>query len=152
MAENTREVIVHKANIPLAKGESIRAYTAALEKAASAALRQKLNLAPDKSSVYMIEAYPTKAVFDVYKYSSGPGANDSSFRYFAMDYTRKAGGEFEFSNSTEVERVVSFEPKEGIQITKAAGPDAVETKQEEVRPEFMPGWATMNKSLWAGVL
>mgnify|MGYP001035881266 CR=1 FL=1 len=154
-----REVRVHKANVPLAKGESLGQYTRKLEDAARKHLFQKLNLG-QKCWVYMVEVYKDSAIADVYKASSAidmPG----KYSYYAMKYTRSANGEFEFSSVTEVERVVSFEPKTMMTVAKSAHQDhraldggPVEQNVFKSAPEShtAPGWVVTAKHIWNGVL
>lgn len=138
---HTHDVVVQK-DIALATGESLSAYTQKVRDAGCKYVKQKLNLG-DKSGCYPIEVFSKSVIFDVYNY--GPTSSDTNYRYFAAAYTRKDTGEFEFSTLTEVERVVSYQPKTtAVPVTKAASP-ASELADA-------PGWQLTAKSLWHGVL
>lgn len=139
MAETqTHDVIVHKASISLADGESIQQYTKRLREAGVKFIGMKLNLVKD-SSVYPVEIFSKSLVFDVYQY--GPNVDaDKRARFFAAAYTRKANGDFEFSTLTEVERVTVYQPKSSVSITKALADG-----------EAHPGW-NVKKALFEGVV
>jgi hypothetical protein len=125
-------VIVHKASIPLAKGESISQFTQKLSDAGRKALYQKLNLTPysntvkdgSYSSVYNIEAFAGSAVYEVYSYKGNGGGSD--YKYYAMKYARNEAGDFSFSDLTEVVRTIGYKPKSELEVTKA-----VETVRSE---------------------
>jgi len=116
MASYQHDVIVHKANVPMMKGESLRDFTTALSDAGRATLVQKLNVDVKKASVFMLEAYSDSAVFEVYKYDEVTKPNER-MRFYAMTYKRDEKGAFTFDNQTEVDRVVRFEAK--TQVTKS---------------------------------
>jgi hypothetical protein len=171
----THECIVHKAALPIADGESLNQYTRKLNEAAQKWLTQKLNLTTAKCSVYMIEAYSDAAVFDVYKRGDNPD-QAGTYSYYAVEYSRKDSGEFEFSASQEVERVISFQPKAKLTTAttskskKGIADDAEEAAEEadeeqedlakkpskgkakKTQKEWRPGWAPTLKALWAGVV
>jgi hypothetical protein len=112
----THDVVVQK-DIALATGESLSAYTQKVRDAGCKYVKQKLNLG-DKCGCYPVEVFSKSVIFDVYNYSAN--VDDSTrYRYFAAAYTRKDTGEFEFSTLTEVERVISYQPKTTA-VTKAA--------------------------------
>lgn len=156
------EVVVHKASVILATNESLGQYTQRLSEAIRKYAVQKLNLTSGVDgkagfSCYMIEAYGNSAVLDVYKYGNGEPSSD---KYYAVKYTRGDKGEFKFDNFTEVERVTSYQPKEGLSVTKALSPSdsaavpdgvcAIAKSPGAGAPEVMPGWVA--KSFWAGAL
>lgn len=159
------ECIVHKANVPLAAGESLSKYSNALSSAGNTYLKKQLNLnslaKPAYAGVYMIEAYSDKCVFDVYKYAGTDAPGD--YKYYAVNYTRKANGDFEFKDLTEVERVVSFQAKPSLSITKAKkkAEDEMEGEMEgaelakkptKTKKEFAPGWSVKkSENVWAGL-
>ncbi len=120
--ERTHDVVVHKADVPLQTGESIRAFTRALSDAGRDHVRKKLNL-PDKDvDIFMVEAFAKSAVFDVFKF--GPNVSQKERqRFYATSFTRKATGAFEFGPTTEVQRVTSFKPKAAT-VTKATTAEA----------------------------
>lgn len=139
--KHMHDVVVQK-DIALATGESLQAYTQKVRDAGCKYVKQKLNLGKD-SGCYPIEVFSKSVVFDVYDY--GVGVDESKrARYFAAAYTRKDTGAFEFSTLTEVERVVSYQPKEtATPVTKAV-------QKRELAGT--PGWAVTAKSLWNNVL
>lgn len=167
----TYEVIVHKANLALAKGESVNQFTQKLREAASKAIALKLNLTAANCSVYMIETFADSAVFDVTKRPLKEGGQ-YSYAYYALKYSRKADGSFEFSDTTEVERVTSFQPKALLETTTLTNKakkadlevepedDDMEDEEEEelskkpakAKKDAPPGWTYTTKSLWGGVL
>jgi len=166
------ECVVHKANVPLASGESIGKYSNALSSAGNTYIKKQLNLnslaKPAYAGVYMIEAYSDKCVFDVYKYAGTDAPGD--YKYYAVNYTRKANGDFEFKDLTEVERVVSFQAKPQMSLTSKAKAkkdedDDLEEEMEEEElakkpakstkkaTEFMPGWnVKKSENIWAGLV
>ncbi len=163
------ECVVHKANVPLASGESLSKYMSGLGSAGGTYIKKQLNLnslaKPSYAGAYMLEAYSDKCVFDVYKYGGPDTPGD--YRYYAVNYTRKANGDFEFKDLTEVERVTTYQAKPSMSITKAKAKkdDLEEELDEELakKPakstkkaaEFMPGWVVAtakNAVSWDGIL
>lgn len=165
------ECVVHKANVPLASGESLSKYMSTLSGAGSTYIKKQLNLnslaKPAYAGAYMLEAYSDKCVFDVYKYGGPDTSGD--YRYYAVNYTRKANGDFEFKDLTEVERVTTYQAKPSMSITKAkAKKDEDEDLEEELEEEelakkpakstkkaaeFMPGWTVKKTHVsWAGLV
>lgn len=170
----TYEVVVHKANLPLAKGESVSQFTSRLREAAAKQIAMKLNLTPQNCSVYMVETFADSAIFDVSKRPAVTG-DAWSYAYYAAKYTRKVDGSFEFGETTEVERVTSYQPKPKMDVTTAtnkAKKDMLEDDEEEeddledeeteelakkpkksdAKKEAPPGWAYTTKNLWNGLL
>lgn len=157
------ECVVHKANVPLAAGESIGKYTNELSAAGRQYVMKQLNLnslaKPNSAGAYMLEAYSDKCIFDVYKYS---GDGPSEYKYYALKYTRKSDGKFEFKDLAEVERVISFQAKPGLSITKAKKAEDDEDEMDEAelskKPKktqktFAPGWVVKKAHVdWAGVI
>jgi hypothetical protein len=134
----THDVLVQK-DITLGTGESISAYSQKVRDAGSKYVKQKLNLVKD-SGCYPVEIFSKSVIFNVYQY--GPTVEDDKrSRYFAVAYTRKNDGTFEFATLTEVEQVVGYQPKDSTAVTKSAttGLNA-------------PGWQSVAKALWNGVL
>ncbi len=125
--KNAHDVIVHKANAPISKGESLADFSIAVGDAGKTFVRQQLNLDSKKSDVFVIEIFSGSVVFDVFTF----GSSVRKRRFFAVAYTRNAQQGFEFSNLTEVQRVVSFEAKpQGVPVTKTAGAEGwVDTKK-----------------------
>jgi hypothetical protein len=136
------EVVVHKARIPLAKGESLQMYTQRLNEAVRKYAITKLNI--QKGGAYMIEAFDDSLIMDVYK---RPLTDDgtSEYKYYSVEYSRTEKGDFTFSSFQEVERVTSFKPKAPLAITKTKTPSLVEPATE-----FKPGW--VYKSIWGKLL
>lgn len=132
------EVVVHKARLPIAKGESLGQYTQRLSEAARKYAMTKLSV--QKGGAYMCETYSDSLVMDVYKRpmnDDGP----TEYKYYSVAYTRKENGDFTFGPFQEVERVTSFKPKGNLAVTKS----------KDAQPkEFKPGW--VYKSIWGGLL
>jgi hypothetical protein len=118
---------------------------------------------PASAGAYLIEAYSDKCIFDVYKYGGDGGS--SEYKYYAFTYTRKADGKFEFKDLAEVERVISFQAKSGLSVTKAkkdlgdmeeeAEEEAEELskKPKKTKKQFAPGWDVKKSHVsWDGVL
>jgi hypothetical protein len=155
------ECVVHKANLVLGKGESLGAYTSKLREAANAHIAKSLNLTPKNCSSYMVEAFADAAIFDVSKRPMVEG-NPWTYALYAVKYTRKADGTFEFNDTTEVERVVSYQAKGPMSVTKAKkcddGDEEFEDEELAKKPaktkkEFAPGWVAAEKSVnWSGLL
>jgi hypothetical protein len=102
----------------------------------------------------MIETFADSAVFDVTKRPLVDGGQ-YSYAYYALKYTRKDDGTFEFSDTTEVERVTSFQPKSTMSITKAKKKKADEDDEDDeegLSKDAPPGWVTTSKSIWSGVV
>src|SRR5690606_1194467 len=110
------EAIVHKANLALAPGESVGQYLAAVRTAAQDYVRSKLNLNVEKSSVFMVEVFSNSTVVETYEWGQGAAKE----RFWALKYSRKNNGGFDFSDMKEVVKLISFSPKEQISITKSA--------------------------------
>lgn len=129
------ECIVHKANVPLAAGESLQKYSNQLSQEGGMYLKQKLGLnslaKPQYASTYMIEAYSDKCIFDVYK---GGDGQPSEYKYYALEYTRKADGKFDFKNLTEVERVTTYQAKPSLTLATATN----KAKTKKIDPESDP--------------
>lgn len=113
-AITTMEVVVHKAAIPLMKGESISKFTTELSNSGREHIFKKLNMSQPKDYAWMVEAFGDAVVFNTYK-SVEPST------YHVFKYTRDAKtGVFEFGDVTEVEKVVGYKPKT-LSVTKANG-------------------------------
>lgn len=144
--KKTHDVIVHKAGLPLMTGESLGKFSGRLREAGMAYVNNSLSLVKD-SSVYPVEIYGKSVVFDVAQYGKDVPSN-KRYRFFAAAYTRKENGAFEFSTLTEVERVVTYQTKPPMAVTKAAARPVENAKTFEGAPD----WKHVNKSLWANVL
>jgi len=133
------DVAVHKADIALASGESIGQYMRRLSDAGREHVMKKLNATPKTAYVYMCEAYGDAAVFDVSirKDDTSPGV----YKFYAVKYTRKDDGKFEFAETKEVTPVTTFQPVDSLNVAKAAPAEA-----------FVHGWSEVAKSMWDGVL
>ena len=134
---NSHPVVVQK-DIALATGESLQVYSQKVRDAGTKYVKQKLNILPKDASCYPIEIFSKSVIFDVYRY--GPNVDDTNrCKYYAVAYSRKADGTFEFSTLTEVERVVGYQAKDStIPTTKAASNHS--------------GWQPTTKSLWHDIL
>lgn len=112
------EVVVHKASIPLAAGESIHDFTRSLSDAGRKHVKTKLNIGKS-GNAWMAEAFATSAIFSVYK--SGEGD-----KYYAAAYKRDKTGNFEFGALMEVRRKTVFTPKtDTMALTKSKDVEAV---------------------------
>jgi hypothetical protein len=121
---STMEIIVHKQNIPTIEGETLNQFSQRLSDAAKKHLLFKLNIAKDKGYVWPIEIYSDYIVMS--------GNNDGeNARCYAFTYTRKKDGNFDFGNTTEVERAIEYKPINGG-ISKS--------------------WAETSKNLWKDIL
>jgi hypothetical protein len=109
----TMDVAVHKAALPLATGESLKQYTAALSDAARKHLKQSMKLT-EKDSCYAAEVYGDKAVFDIWK------SPDAKYVYMAVKYTRDKDGIFSFSDAVEVKPITVFQAADTFSIAKNA--------------------------------
>lgn len=125
-------------DITLATGESLTAYTQKVRDAGCKYVKQKLNLPAKDAYCYPVEVFSKSVVFGVSMY--GPNIEEAQrYRHFAASYTRKDTGVFEFDTLTEVEQVVSYQPKATASVTKA--------KETAAAFEMV----TL-KSIWSGVL
>jgi hypothetical protein len=109
----TYDVVVHKANLPMMKNESINEYTCNLSKAGSEAVRKSLGMTGSKHAyAYMVEAFADTAVFYASDYDQ-QGVTKSKSGYYATIYKRDDKGVFNFSAFKEVVRVTRFEAPAG---------------------------------------
>lgn len=142
---NEHEVVVHKANLDLKAGESLGEYTTSLQAAARGYVVKQLNLDKDKSGCYVLEVYASNVVLDVYDYAT------SKYKYYSLAYSRN-GDTWDFSDMTEVERVVSWRPKSDLIVSKSAS-GAERSVERFEEGAGAPGWKPVAKSsLWSGVL
>lgn len=115
--DQTETIRVQK-DIALSTGESLGAYVQKVRDAGCKYVKQKLNLPTKDAYCYPVEVFSKSVIFSVSQY--GANVEESQrYRYFAAAYTRKDTGPFEFSTLTEVEQVVSYQPKESASVTKA---------------------------------
>lgn len=136
----TYKVTVHKANVPLQKGESLGQFTNELRKQAKPFLVQKFNMDDKKGAVYPLEVYATKAVFQVI-----PDWDDvSKDATVAFEYTRKDDGTFTFGEIQKVKAVMSYEITKRAELPLAMG-------MESWTPEVVEA-APVAKSFWHGVI
>jgi hypothetical protein len=119
----THDVFVHKAAVPLMKGESIGAFTGALRDAGKAHLLQKFNVDDKKGGAFPIEVFASKAVFTVVPDFQKSSSNDF---HVAMKFTRSTDtGQFTFTDTMKVQPVTSFVPSaDGVAVNKAMDLDA----------------------------
>lgn len=115
----TSHPVAVQKDITLATGESLQAYSQKVRDAGTKYVKQKLNLQPKDCSCYPIEIFSKSVIFDVYQY--GPNTDETNrCKYYAVAYSRKDNGSFEFSTLTEVERVVGYQVKDSaVPTTKA---------------------------------
>lgn len=134
----TSHPVVVQKDIALATGESLQTYSQKVRDAGTKYVKQKLNFATKNCSCYPVEIFSKSVIFDVYQY--GQNIDEANrCKYYAVAYTRKDDGAFEFSTLTEVERVVGYQAKDSTMPTTKAVDDS-------------PGWVPTQKSLWQGVL
>lgn len=172
----TMEVVVHKANLPLVKNESLGSFTRKLRDDGRAFLMRKFNLMPEKADVFMLEVFVDKVVFDIFEFKATDPRKRQ--RFVGLGFTRKNDGSFEFSNSIELERVTMFQPKQMTVTKSSASPDdtafvpigkSTHLKPKKVDTEKAPktpshggkpvkkqlawadGWQETEKSFWNGV-
>jgi hypothetical protein len=129
----THNVAVHKAAITLGTGESIGQFTSRIREAGVKFLKQKLNLT--KAGIYPVEIFSKTIVFNVYKFGDSNTTGEAFDKLYAVAFTRKNSGDFEFGTLIEVERVTSYHAK---------------SKTMDVTKSLHPGW--VEKSLWGGIL
>ncbi len=160
METTTMTVAVHKANVPLLRGESVNDFTSSLGKDAREYLMKKMNVAPYASGAtggvrsnvggaWLVEAFSDRVVMAMYKGSEPT-------RYYAFKYSRDKKGMFDFGTTTEVRRVTSFVPKDDIPVTK----NNVEKEEDDTekgcgaktRKSDWGDWEPLSKSLWANVI
>lgn len=125
----TRDVLVHKANLPLAEKESVGEFMQKLRKSLAGFILPKVK-ATKNGSVWPLEVFSKSVISEVYM----PTQKDDevSYRLFKCDFTRK-GDSFSFGEPREVKRgFVDLET--GVDVTKAI---EVEKRKAE---------------LWTGVL
>lgn len=116
----THSVIVHKANVPMLKNESLGAFCHALKSAAKAHLMQKYNVDDKKGSAYAVEVFADKAVFMVIPDYEKPSTNDF---HVAFKFARATDGTFTFGETMKVQPVTSFIAADGgtAAVSKARG-------------------------------
>lgn len=118
----TYGVVVHKASIPLLKGESLRAFMNEVRKAVTVHVVQKFNLDEKKGGVFPVEIFSDKAVFTVVPDFSKSSSNDF---HVAMKFTRTDKGTFNITDTIKVRPVTSFVPATSqVAKAKAMGMDA----------------------------
>jgi hypothetical protein len=132
------EVQVHKANVPLQSGESLRKFTQELKKQASPILLQKFNSDEKKGGSWPLEVFANKAVFmlalkwdDVKKDQT-----------VAFDFTRDVNtGVFKIGDVVKVKAVTQYEVQKRAELPRHKGME-----------NWTPVETETKKSLWAGVL
>lgn len=139
MSNQTQNVVVHKANVPMLKGESLREFTSKLREEGRNHVKLKQNL-PDKGvDVYMVEAFGDMAVFEVYRYGETIPTNTPRMQFFAAPFTRDANGKFAFGDTVEVRRVTSFEPVKTTVAKAATMPVSKPFPNEHAARQTDPG-------------
>jgi len=109
------KVIVHKKQVMLMVGESLGLFTQRLGDASREHIKGKLNIANGSGGSWMVEAFGDRVVCAVYK-------GEDSTKYYAFTYSRDKLGKFDFGSATEVERVVTPEPKSDMVVSRATCP------------------------------
>ncbi len=137
-------VAVHKANIPLLKGESVHQFTNELSKAGREHVMKKLNMTEKSGNgAWMAEAFSGSVIFSTYK-------SDEPSTYYACAYKRDEKGAFDFGSLVEVQRMTVFKPKEAT-VTKSLNEKPEEVEVDK-RLERFGDWIQTEKSFWGGVL
>ena len=135
MTENktrTMEVVVHKAAVPLLKGESLHKFTSVLSQKGAEHCFKKLNLIKGKDGAFMVEAFGDAAVFGCYK-----GADPMTYHVFKYDRDATSGA-FDFGDLTEVEKVVGYRPKTMGMSKKGLMPGVVPSPKPSKKPAKKP--------------
>ena len=156
MAERTYEVIVHKAALPLADGESLNQFMSLLNAAVKTYSAKKLAGGGKKIYPYMVETYSDSCVIDCYIPSDVTGSG-SCYRFYAVPYTRDDDGTFNFGKMVEVVPVKSFQPVVGPPLASnttgvsTADQSSIESTKMTTKALIAPNWEVA-KSVWAGAL
>lgn len=113
MAE-TREVLVHKANLPLGEKESVGEFMQKLRKSLAGYILPKMKVSKN-GSVWPIEVFSKSVIAEVYV----PTQKDDevNYRLFKCDFVRK-GDDFKFGETREVKRGF-VDVETGVEVTKA---------------------------------
>jgi hypothetical protein len=142
MTQRTYQAIVHKANVPLMKGESLGQFTHQLRKQAQPMLLQKFNTDEKKGGAWPLEVYSNKAVFMV----APEWADISKDLTVAFSYERdEATGDFKFGDVQKVKAIVSYEVSKRVEL-----PVAMEMPNWTPDTEAPP--VETAKSFWHGVV
>lgn len=135
----TVDCIIHKA-IDLRKGESLDAFRRKLGDQGQKFVLSKLNIA--KGSAWPVEVFKDFAVFSVFDFNK----REDSRGMHAVKFSRQSTtGDFEFSDMTEVERVVGFQTKTGTSVAKAKD-------GEPEREQIVGDYVKKSTNLWSGVV
>lgn len=133
----TYTVQVHKANIPLMAGESLRAFTKELTKQAVPVLLQKFNSDEKKGGAWPLEVFATKAVYMI-----APEWSDAKKdQMVAFEFERDDKGAFKLGEVVKVKAVTQYEVQK-----QAALPRHMEMAA------WTPAEAPVEKNFWAGAL
>lgn len=110
----TMDVIVHK-TINLQQGETLSQFTSGLRSAGRDHIMKKLNIAENQGGAFMVEVFKETVVFQTFKRSES-FEKDKLFAFkFDRDIKTK---KFAFGDSTEVERITSFQAKPPVGVSK----------------------------------
>lgn len=159
MTERTHEVVVHKAGIPLAAGESLGSYMSSLSNAVKDHAKKKLAGGLNKNLYpYMVETYADSCVIDCYTPSDSTGMG-GGYKYYSVPYTRSKEGTFNFGAMVEVMPVKSFQPVAALPLaTNTTGASAADSSSITSTKAAVPGtlasknWIPTKKSIFVGVL
>ena len=114
MSNIIQHIFVRK-DVKLETGESLSDFTDAAQTSARSWLKQQLNLGT-RDYIYTVEIFSKSMILNVSSYDTNDKRKEA---YYAISYTRKEDGNFEFGSMLEVERVVSFQAKQsGISKAK----------------------------------
>jgi hypothetical protein len=134
MSRTSYTIQVQKANVPLLKGESITAFTRALNEEAKKHLMQSFNIEKNKGGAFPLEVFSDKAVFSVIPVWEDVSKDETVAFTFKRDAST---GAFEFGQAQKVKKVTSYE------VTKSADGVKVGASTEPIE---------VQKSFWDGVL
>lgn len=110
----TREVLVHKANLSLNENESIGDFMKEMRLALKADLLTKLKIA-QTGWLWPVEVYSKSVIAEVSTDSKKD--NEPRYRLYRIDYTRK-NGVFSFGKHREVKRGY-IDVETGIEVSKS---------------------------------
>lgn len=148
----THEVTVHKANLPLAKDESVTDFTQALGDAARAHVMTAYRMDPKVDYAYTLEVYTGTIILSCCIYSKSEDRR-GKYIYTSVTYERDTdSGAFTFGTPTEVQRVTTYKPKPLIKTVKGMGAAGFADIEVFGEHDGAPGYQPVTKALWSGVL
>jgi hypothetical protein len=110
----TRDVLVHKANLPLGEKESVGEFMQKLRKSLGGFLLPKLKVSKN-GSVWPVEVFSKSVIAEVFVPSQKD--DEPSYQLFKCDFVRK-GDDFKFAEPREVKRGF-IDVESGVEVAKA---------------------------------